>query len=113
MSGGYERLKEIDPVAANRIHPNDQRKVRTLCFLFPFLNSPFIAWFPYWLPLRKVNLRFLVSSQIFAMSFVKNVKWIQGTEHHIVPTFYKEKICSSSYALYCVFFSYLLLVTGI
>ncbi|XP_020110345.1 tRNA dimethylallyltransferase 2 isoform X1 [Ananas comosus] len=27
VSGGYERLKEIDPVAANRIHPNDQRKI--------------------------------------------------------------------------------------
>lgn len=28
--GGYERLKEIDPVAAQRIHPNDHRKVRML-----------------------------------------------------------------------------------
>lgn len=23
----YDRLKELDPTAANRIHPNDQRKV--------------------------------------------------------------------------------------
>lgn len=23
----YSHLKELDPVAANRIHPNDQRKV--------------------------------------------------------------------------------------
>ena len=28
--GGYERLKEIDPVATQRIHPNDHRKVRVL-----------------------------------------------------------------------------------
>ena len=28
--GGYECLKEIDPVAAQRIHPNDHRKVRVL-----------------------------------------------------------------------------------
>lgn len=26
----YECLKELDPVAANRIHPNDQRKVSIL-----------------------------------------------------------------------------------
>ena len=25
---GYDRLKDLDPVAANRIHPNDHRKVR-------------------------------------------------------------------------------------
>lgn len=28
FNASYERLKEIDPVAANRIHPNDHRKVR-------------------------------------------------------------------------------------
>lgn len=27
-SSGYDRLKDLDPVAANRIHPNDHRKVR-------------------------------------------------------------------------------------
>lgn len=26
----YNHLKDLDPVAANRIHPNDQRKVRIL-----------------------------------------------------------------------------------
>lgn len=26
----YEYLKELDPVAANRIHPNDRRKVSRL-----------------------------------------------------------------------------------
>lgn len=29
-TAAYDRLKEIDPVAANRIHPNDHRKVRYL-----------------------------------------------------------------------------------
>ncbi|ONK79921.1 uncharacterized protein A4U43_C01F11840, partial [Asparagus officinalis] len=28
LAASYERLKEIDPVAANRIHPNDHRKLR-------------------------------------------------------------------------------------
>ncbi|KAJ3708673.1 hypothetical protein LUZ61_012378 [Rhynchospora tenuis] len=32
--GGYDRLKEIDPVAANRIHPNDHRKVRRYLSLY-------------------------------------------------------------------------------
>ncbi|ONK63976.1 tRNA dimethylallyltransferase 2 [Asparagus officinalis] len=27
LAASYERLKEIDPVAANRIHPNDHRKI--------------------------------------------------------------------------------------
>lgn len=27
MSHGYDLLKELDPVAANRIHPNNHRKV--------------------------------------------------------------------------------------
>ena len=26
----YEKLRELDPVASNRIHPNDQRKVSIL-----------------------------------------------------------------------------------
>lgn len=30
FSRGYELLKELDPVAANRIHPNNHRKVRFL-----------------------------------------------------------------------------------
>lgn len=35
LSHGYDLLKELDPVAANRIHPNNQRKVRFL--IHPFL----------------------------------------------------------------------------
>ncbi|KAJ4798425.1 tRNA dimethylallyltransferase [Rhynchospora pubera] len=31
---GYDRLKEIDPAAANRIHPNDHRKVRRYLSLY-------------------------------------------------------------------------------
>ncbi|ONK76425.1 tRNA dimethylallyltransferase 2 [Asparagus officinalis] len=27
LAASYEHLKEIDPVVANRIHPNDHRKV--------------------------------------------------------------------------------------
>lgn len=30
LSHGYDLLKELDPVAANRIHPNNHRKVRYL-----------------------------------------------------------------------------------
>ncbi|KAG2603535.1 hypothetical protein PVAP13_5KG777100 [Panicum virgatum] len=32
--GGYERLKEIDPVAAQRIHPNDHRKIKRYLELY-------------------------------------------------------------------------------
>ena len=28
LSHGYDLLKELDPVAANRVHPNNHRKVR-------------------------------------------------------------------------------------
>lgn len=32
LSHGYDLLKELDPVAANRVHPNNHRKVRfTFC----------------------------------------------------------------------------------
>lgn len=31
---GYERLKEIDPVAAQRIHPNDHRKIKRYLELY-------------------------------------------------------------------------------
>ncbi|KAL7115967.1 hypothetical protein ACP275_04G214100 [Erythranthe tilingii] len=30
----YSRLKELDPVAANRIHPNDQRKIKQYLTLY-------------------------------------------------------------------------------
>lgn len=29
LSSGFDHLKELDPAAANRIHPNDRRKVRS------------------------------------------------------------------------------------
>ncbi|CAO1947378.1 unnamed protein product [Urochloa humidicola] len=32
--GGYERLKEIDPTAAQRIHPNDHRKIKRYLELY-------------------------------------------------------------------------------
>ncbi|KAG2594434.1 hypothetical protein PVAP13_5NG645500, partial [Panicum virgatum] len=32
--GGYERLKEIDPVATQRIHPNDHRKIKRYLELY-------------------------------------------------------------------------------
>jgi len=36
LSHGYELLKELDPVAANRIHPNNHRKVRfMICYFLP------------------------------------------------------------------------------
>lgn len=41
FSHGYELLKELDPVAANRIHPNNHRKVRFhVCyFLLYWIDS--------------------------------------------------------------------------
>ncbi|CAO1943201.1 unnamed protein product [Urochloa humidicola] len=33
-SGGYERLKDIDPIAAQRIHPNDHRKIKRYLELY-------------------------------------------------------------------------------
>jgi len=38
LTASYERLKEIDPVAANKIHPNDHRMVRIPMLLF--MNAP-------------------------------------------------------------------------
>ncbi|XP_073007363.1 tRNA dimethylallyltransferase 2 isoform X1 [Typha latifolia] len=34
VAGGYEHLKKIDPVAANRIHPNDHRKINRYLSLY-------------------------------------------------------------------------------
>ncbi|XP_047966191.1 tRNA dimethylallyltransferase 2 isoform X2 [Salvia hispanica] len=34
----YSRLKELDPVAANRIHPNDQRKIKQYLTLYSHLG---------------------------------------------------------------------------
>lgn len=39
LSRGYDLLKELDPVAANRIHPNNQRKVRFLIRHFLLYRS--------------------------------------------------------------------------
>lgn len=36
---GYERLKEIDPVAAQRIHPNDHRKIKRYLELYATTGS--------------------------------------------------------------------------
>ncbi|KAL3618475.1 hypothetical protein CASFOL_037557 [Castilleja foliolosa] len=35
----YSRLKELDPVAANRIHPNDQRKIKQYLSLYSRLGE--------------------------------------------------------------------------
>ncbi|KAJ0973441.1 hypothetical protein J5N97_021400 [Dioscorea zingiberensis] len=37
---GYESLKEIDPVAANRIHPNDHRKINRYLSLYESSGVP-------------------------------------------------------------------------
>ena len=39
LSHGYDLLKKLDPVAANRIHPNNHRKVRFMicdCLLYRY-----------------------------------------------------------------------------
>lgn len=37
LSYSHDRLQELDPVAANRIHPNDHRKVRHISYYLVIL----------------------------------------------------------------------------
>lgn len=52
-SSAFELLKEIDPIASNRIHPNDHRKVRyfaTFCspFVIFLITNVFYGPFEFW-----------------------------------------------------------------